>query len=138
MKILIAYDGAGCSDAGIDGLQRAGLPSQGVEALVVSVAEVWLPPPPQDGVIEDTFPLQIPAGVKLARERAARIVEQAQELAESGSRRVRGIFPRWVVSHEATNGSPAFELLHRAGEWGPDLIITGSHEIGRASCRERV
>ena len=126
MKILIAYDGSECSDAGIDGLTRAGLPSQDVEALVVSVAEVWLPPP-QGEVIDDTFPFQIPAGVKRARERAARIVEQARELAESESRQVQRIFPRWTVTHEAASGSPAFELLNRAGEWRPDLIITGSH-----------
>ena len=40
MKILIAYDGSEGADTGIDGLQRAGLPTQGTEALVVSVAEV--------------------------------------------------------------------------------------------------
>jgi nucleotide-binding universal stress UspA family protein len=127
MKILIAYDGSESADTGIDGLQRAGLPIEGVEALVVSVAEVWLPPPPRDEVIDDTFPFQIPAGVKLARERAARIVEQAQELAERGRMRVRRIFPQWTVSHEAGSGSPAFELLNRAGEWQPQLIIVGSH-----------
>ena len=126
MKILIAYDGSQSADTGIDGLQRAGLPTQNVEALVVSVAEVWLPPPPGDEVIDDTFPLQIPAGVKLARERATRIVEQAQALAERGSERVRRIFPRWRVSHEAVSGSPAFELLNRAGEWQPQLIVVGS------------
>ena len=66
-----------------------------MEALVVSVAEVWLPPPPRDEILDDTFPFQIPAGVKLVRERATRIVEQAQELAErrgeliiKGSRRI--------------------------------------------------
>jgi hypothetical protein len=60
MKILFAYDGSDGVDTGIDGLLRAGLPTQGVEALVVSVAEVWLPPPPRDEVIDDTFPFQIP------------------------------------------------------------------------------
>ena len=127
MKILIAYDGSESADTGIDGLQRAGLPIEGVEALVVSVAEVWLPPPPRDEVIDDTFPFQIPAGVKLARERAARIVEQTQELAKRGRMRVRSIFPQWTVSHEAVSGSPAFELLNRAGEWPPQLIVVGSH-----------
>jgi nucleotide-binding universal stress UspA family protein len=107
-------------------LQRAGLPPEGVEAVVVSVAEVWLPPP-GDEVLDDTFPLQIPAGVKLARERAARIVGQAQELAERGGERVRRIFPRWTVSHEAASGSPAFELLNRAEGWQPQLIVVGSH-----------
>ena len=127
MKILIAYDGSESADTGIDGLQRAGLPTQSVEALVVSVAEVWLPPSPRDEILDDTFPFQIPAGVKLARERAARIVEQTQELAKRGKMRVRRIFPQWTVSHEAVSGSPAFELLNRAGEWQPELIVVGSH-----------
>lgn len=34
MKILIAYDGSECAEAALDDLQRAGLPQQGVEALV--------------------------------------------------------------------------------------------------------
>jgi nucleotide-binding universal stress UspA family protein len=127
MKILIAYDGSESADTGIDGLQRAGLPTKDVEALVVSVAEVWLPPPPRDEILDDTFPFQIPAGLKLARERAARIVEQAQELAKHGRMRVRRNFPQWTVSHEAMSGSPAFELLNRAEEWQPQLIVVGSH-----------
>lgn len=126
MKILIAYDGSQSADAAIDGLQRAGLPSEG-EALVVSVAEVWLPPPSTNEEIDDTFPLQIPAGLKRARQRAARIVEEAQQLSERGSKRVEQILPKWRVSHEALSGSPAFELLNRAGEWKPDLIVVGSH-----------
>jgi nucleotide-binding universal stress UspA family protein len=127
MKVLIAYDGSESADAGIDGLHRAGLPTEDVEALVVSVAEVWLSPPPGDEILDDPFPLQIPAGVKLARERATRIVEQAEAMAERGGMRVRRVFPRWTVSHEAMSGSPAFELLNRAGEWQPELIVTGSH-----------
>ena len=125
MKILIAYDGSESADTGIDGLDRAGLPAE-AEALVVSVAEVWLPPP-GDEAVEDTFPVKIPASVKLAHERAARIVGQAQELAERGSTRVQSIFPQWKVTHEALSGSPAFELLNRAREWHPQLIVTGSH-----------
>ena len=125
MKILIAYDGSQSADTGIDGLQRAGLPTQNVEALVVSVAEVWLPPP-GDEVIDETLPFQVSAGVKRARERAARIVGQAQALAERGGERVRRIFPQWTVSQEAAHGSPAFELLNRAGEWRPQLIVVGS------------
>lgn len=125
MKILIAYDGSQSAETGIDGLQRAGLPTVGVDALVVSVAEVWLPPP-RDEAIDDTFPFQIPAGVKLAHERASRIFEQTRTLAESGSERVRRVFPQWTISHEAVSGSPAFELLNRAEEWQPHLIVVGS------------
>ncbi len=124
MKILIAYDGSESADKGIDDLSRAGLPVE-VDALVVSVAEVWLPPP--RGEFDDTFPLQIPAGLKRARAHAAQIVKEAQELASSGSQRVKQIFPDWRVNHEATNGSPAHELLNRAREWQPDLMVVGSH-----------
>lgn len=127
MKILIGYDGSESADVGIDGLQRAGLLPQDVEALVVTVAEVWLPPPPDGEVIEDTFPLQVPAGVKRMRERAERVVEEARALAARGEERVRRIFPQWTVGHEALSGSPAFELLKRADEWQPRLIVVGSH-----------
>lgn len=126
MKILIAYDGSESADKGIDDLTRAGLPLE-ADALVVSVAEVWLPPPTGDEVIPDTFPLQIPAGLRRARAHAAHIVKHAQELAERGSERVQHIFPEWTVRHETMSGSPAHELLNRSREWQPDLIVVGSH-----------
>jgi nucleotide-binding universal stress UspA family protein len=125
MKILIAYDGSDGADTSLDGLQRAGLPAD-AEALVVSVAEVWLPPP-DDEVDEDIFPLKSPPGLKQARERAARMIEQTQELAERGSKTVQRLFSRWRVNHEALSGSPPFEVLSRAGDWQPDLIVVGSH-----------
>src|ERR1041385_2871383 len=45
MKILIGYDGSECAYAALDDLTQAALPSTG-EAHILSVAEVWLPPPP--------------------------------------------------------------------------------------------
>lgn len=124
MKILIAYDGSEGADKGIDDLSRAGLPME-VQAVVVSVAEVWLPPPRRD--FDDTFPLQIPAGLKRARAHAAQIVKHAQGLAESGIKRVRKIFPYWTVTHKVKAGSPAHEVLNLAQEWEPHLIVVGSH-----------
>ena len=44
MKVLIAYDGLPSAPTVIDGLTRGGLPIE-ADALVVSVAEVWLPTP---------------------------------------------------------------------------------------------
>jgi nucleotide-binding universal stress UspA family protein len=37
------------------------------------------------------------------------------------------MFPEWKISAEATYGSPAWELLARADEFKPDLIVAGSH-----------
>ena len=124
MKILIAYDGSESADIAIDGLQRAGLPSENVEALVVSVGEVWLPPP-EGG--DETFPLKAPPGLKEARERASQVMEEADRLAQHGSKRAQQRFPGWQVSHEVRNGSPGFELLNCAREFAIDLIVVGSH-----------
>jgi len=124
MKLLIAYDGSESADKGIDDLSRAGLPVE-VDALVVSVAEVWLPP--EGGEFDDTFPIQIPAGLKRAQEHATQILKEAQEVASSGSRRVRQLFPRWAVHQKVEAGFPAHEVLNLAGEWHPSLIVVGSH-----------
>ena len=124
MKILIAYDGSESADVAIDGLQRAGLPGENVEARVVSVGEVWLPPPE---VGDETFPPKAPRGLKEARERAAQVMEEADSLAQRGSKRAQHLFPGWQVSHEVRNGSPGFELLNSAREWSADLIVVGSH-----------
>ncbi|HKO95676.1 MAG TPA: hypothetical protein VJU86_01700 [Pyrinomonadaceae bacterium] len=43
MKILIGYDGSESADAVLNDLQRAGLPRD-VEAFIVSVSEVLMPP----------------------------------------------------------------------------------------------
>lgn len=124
MKILIAHDGSESADTAIDALQRAGFPAENVEALVVSVGEVWLPPAEAP---DDTFPPHEPPGVKEARERAARVIAEAEQLAQGGSKRVQQIFPGWRVGHDVRNGSPGFELLNCAREWQADLIVVGSH-----------
>lgn len=123
-KIFIAYDGSEAADRAIASMRRAGLPPKGVEALVMSVGEVWLPPATAD---DDSFPRIEPPGLKEAREHAEAVVQEAKEAAERGAKRVQEIFPQWRVTPEAQNGSPAFELLNRAEEWQPDLIIVGSH-----------
>ena len=124
MKILVAYDGSESADTAIDALQRAGLPAENVEALVVSVGEVWLPP---SEVSNEPFPPHEPPGVKEARERAARVIAEADQLAHRGRKRVQQNFPGWKVSHDVGNGSPGFELLNSAREWQADLIVVGSH-----------
>jgi hypothetical protein len=60
------------------------------DALVVSVAEVWLPPPAHNEVLDDMFPLQIPPGLKNARERAANMIADTEEVAQHGKKRAAG------------------------------------------------
>lgn len=45
MKLLIEYDGSDSADSALYNVTHAGLPATG-EALVMTVAEAWLPPPP--------------------------------------------------------------------------------------------
>lgn len=124
MKIVIAYDGSESADTAIDALQRAGLPAEHVDALIVSVGEVWLPPAESAG---DTFPAHEPPGLREARERAAGVIAEAEQLAHRGAKRVQQIFAGWQVDHDVRNGSPGFELLNCAREWQANLIVVGSH-----------
>ena len=127
MRILIAYDGSDSADTAIDGLQRAGLPVENVEAVVISIGEVWLPPAEPGEVVDGTFPPQPPPGLKEARDRAAQVMDEAEQMCRRGSKRVQHNFSGWRVSHEVRNGSPGFELLKCAREWTADLIVVGSH-----------
>lgn len=124
MKIFIAYDGSEAADTAIDSMQRAGLPNESVEALVMSVGEVWLPPAGADD--GDTFMPVAPPGLKEAREHAEHVMQEAREAAKRGAERLQQLFSRWHVTPEAQSGSPAFELLNRAQEWKADLIVVGS------------
>lgn len=116
-RILIAYDGSSCARSALEDLRRAGLPPE-AEAVVVSVSEVWLPPPANNGLVGD--PEDPPRDA----------TEQALEAAGI----LRSSFPDWDVQAESCHGSPASVLLEKADKWRPDLIVVGSHgrsAIGR-------
>jgi len=138
MKLLIAYDGSKSSDSALDDLVLAGLPEKG-EALVMSIAEVWLPPPNGGRSLADS-----PAGYRFDRETEERIREQwergehmvaeAEALSRHARERVVKMLPGWIVNSSATYGSPAWEVLAEADEFDPDLIVVGSQgrsAIGR-------
>ena len=115
MRIMIAYDGSEYADAALRDLGRAGLPDD-VEAVVVAVAETWLPPPAVETVLE--------TGEASAADRG---VEDASMLAAKACDWLEEMFPHWDVRAVVTRGSPATEVLHRAHEWPPDLLVIGSH-----------
>ncbi|NOT47150.1 MAG: universal stress protein [Acidobacteria bacterium] len=131
MKLLVAYDGSKCAEAALDDLVRAGLPESG-EAVVISVAEVWLPPPES---MADTNGNG--TGVKLDAEweniiekryeKDKRAVFEAETLAKHARQRIQRILPRWQIGAAATYGSPAWEILARSDEFKPDLIVVGSN-----------
>lgn len=127
MKILIGYDGSACSDAALDDLRAAGLPDE-VEAVVMSVAEVWLPPPPENETLSEYIEdLQTHPQPFKAYQRHAEAVAEAETLTRNAQSRLRQIFPAWQIAAEANYGSPAWEIITKAGEMKADLIVVGSH-----------
>ena len=65
MRILIGYDGSLCADAALDDLARAGLPEV-AETQILSVAEVWLPPPPPSAyeIVEQAREVKVPSDLR--------------------------------------------------------------------------
>lgn len=113
MKILIAYDGSDCARDAIDDLRLAGLPDQ-AEVVVMSVADVWLPPPSSYEVVESAFEQQLRASSEKIRERARLAVEKARDLANDATDLVLSGFPTWDVHTEACAGSPGWEIIRKA------------------------
>ncbi|MEJ7615897.1 MAG: universal stress protein [Pyrinomonadaceae bacterium] len=135
MNVLIAYDGSDYADAALDDLERAGLPRD-TKAVVMSVAEVWLPPPARTGEAETVGVAnnELTSGLQRVRTETSRILEAAQALASQAGERLRRTFPSWDVQLEAASGSPAWEVISFADQWQPDLVIVGAQgrsPIGR-------
>jgi len=128
MKLLIAYDGSRCAEAALDDLTHAGLPVKG-EATVISVAEVWLPPPPPSSleIVELAVTAKGPLGLERKYMAGSEAVKDADALASKAAARFQSNFPAWTVKHEAAWGSPNWEIFSKATEWKADLIVVGSH-----------
>lgn len=128
MKILIGYDGSECADAALDDLNQAGLPAA-VEVYILSIAEVWLPPPPPSAyeIIEEARHANSPAELQRDFAKSCVAAKEALALAERARDRLQNRFPNWEVSAGSSCGSAAWELVAKADEWKPDLIIVGSH-----------
>ena len=120
-KILIAYDGSHCAEVAIDDLQNAGLPLENVEAVVYSVAEVWLPP---DETNEE--PDFMTANLKKRYADNLEILNKAKNTAQKAAEKLRRIFSGWNVSSDATYGSAAWEILAKAEEFQANLIVVGA------------
>ena len=128
MKILIGYDGSECADAALDDLTQAGLPSTG-EVHILSVAEVWLPPSPPSSyeIIQEARNADSPAELQRDFAKHCAAAKEAMALAERARDRVQAKFPNWKITVDSSCGSPAWELVAKADEWKPDLIVVGSH-----------
>ena len=128
MKILIGYDGSECADAALDDLTHAGLPPD-AEAHILSVGEVWLPPPPPSAyeIIERAREAKSQAELERNYAKGCNAAKEALVSAERARERVQTNFPNWKVTADSSCGSAAWELVSKADHWKPDLIVVGSH-----------
>ena len=128
MKVFIGYDGSECADAALDDLMQAGLPATG-EAHILSVAEVWLPPPAPSAyeIVEEARKAHSPSELQHDYAKRCPAAKEALALAKRAGDRVQTNFPEWKVTADSSCGSAAWELIAKADEWKPDLIVVGSH-----------
>jgi nucleotide-binding universal stress UspA family protein len=125
-KILIAYDGSACSDAALNDLTRAGF-STALEAVVVTVAYIILPPADDALSTDDQPVLRIPKVEQYAQARAEKAIKEAQAFAERAAERVKAAFPGWDVRPDVRCDAPAWAIIKMAYSDNPGLIIVGSH-----------
>jgi nucleotide-binding universal stress UspA family protein len=137
MKILVAYDGSKGSDSALDDLALAGLPEDG-EALIVSVAEVWLPPSGSNSFEDNPagyrFDPETEKSIRQQWDRGKNMLAEAEALAVHAKKRAEKFLPGWTVNSAASYGSPSREILAKADEFSADLIVVGSQgrsAIGR-------
>src|ERR1041384_7971588 len=126
MRILIGYDGSESADAVLNDLRRAGLPRE-AEALIVSVGEASMMPPPSSYELVGTAltSRRVTSAIAHSRRLTAQALEEATGLAAEARGRVRSFFPGWEVRAEGLAGKPSWELIRKADEWNPDLIVGG-------------
>jgi len=133
MRILIAYDGSPCSDAALDDLERAGLPVKG-DALIISVAEVWLPPPNiETEAGRDETDEFIDQRLETHRQKGELLVAEAEAKVLTCRERLLKTLPQWNIETLATYGSPAWEILSAADQHRADLIVVGSQGLSAFS-----
>jgi nucleotide-binding universal stress UspA family protein len=128
MKLLIGYDGSACAEAALDDLKFAGIPDK-AEALVLSVIDVWGPPPPPSiyEIVEEAMMADSPVEPQRNYISSSEAVEEAPALSSRAVERLMVNFPGWEVKAEGRYGSAASEIIKKADEWKPDLIVVGSH-----------
>jgi nucleotide-binding universal stress UspA family protein len=124
MKILVATDGSKCADEAMEDLRRAGLPANS-EAVVYSVADVWLP----SGNVETGLPEELNEVAQKARARAEEALSIARTHAEAGASKLKELFPSWKVQADASADSPGWGIISRAEHWPADLVVVGSQGL---------
>ena len=123
MKVLVAIDGSGHSDAAVDEIAHRPLPT-GSDVRIISVVDTSYYPPafPGEAAGYTTLFVEVDAAARL-RARAA--VDKAAATIKAAS-----VNPTVNLTTEVLSGSAKRAILQEAEAIGADLIIVGSHGHG--------
>lgn len=121
-KVLIAYDGSSYANAAIADLRHAGLPVK-VEAVVLTVADVWLPPANATG--DERSPETEPLLIAKARSHAIDALTEMRHHAEYAGHQLQQFFPSWRVHTESVTDSPGWAIVKKAEAWPANLVVVG-------------
>ena len=134
IKVMIAYDGSSHADAAIDDLSRAGLP-QDSEVLITTVVDLAASRPAlSEFDLLSAASRRVDLVLSQARQHDAVALKDARAMVSNLASRLREQYPDWTIRFDVLRGAPAEELLQKAAQWKPDLIIGGSNgrsTIGR-------
>ncbi len=126
-KLLVAYDGSGFARGALSELRFSGLPVK-AQVIIISVCELWLP-------IVDQTRGGLPLDKELAeyfqkhREQVERNMAETTAIACQARDELLKYFPDWSVDVEIVSGSPASQILSKAEEFHPDIIVVGERGL---------
>ena len=121
MKILLAIDGSGHSEAAIGEISRRNFAPQ-TNVRIISVVEPYSPIMYGGGSVD---PALYEKAEKFERERARRAVDNAELAIQAGEEH-----REYNVTTAVLSGSPKRVILDDAAAFGADLIVVGSHGHG--------
>lgn len=120
MKILLAVDGSGYSEAAIEEVIKRPWPPQS-EVKIVTAIET----PMMVGMGLEPWPANYFDDLqKSAREAAEAVIASSmRKLKEASEKTLK-------ISHEIIDGPPSQVIVEEAESWGADLIVMGSRGLG--------
>ena len=120
MKILLAVDGSGYSEAAIEEVIKRPWPPQS-EVKIVTAIET----PMMVGMGLEPWPANYFDDLqRSAREAAEAVIASAlRKLKEASEKTLK-------ISHEIIGGPPSQVIVEAAESWGADLIVMGSRGLG--------
>ena len=118
MRIVLAVDGSGCSDAAVDEVARRPWPADS-QVRIISVME--LPAPL-------TSEPWVPSVEYLKEAESAERAQAEKTLSAAAAKLHEGKGSSQLgITTEVLTGSPKRVIVEEAEKWGADLIIVGSH-----------